>query len=181
MHRSRDAVVSSIRSTYWWGTLAKDARKHVNQCLTCRERKTLQAVGGEEHLRIYQRPGEDVGMDLIGPFPETSLYGHRYALTIYDFFNHFLVAVPIRDKRPETVARALVTRYLTVRGCPRRLHSDNGAEFTSPVITEVVRLLSVGHRFSGAYRPQSGGQTERSHRFLNDAISSYINKNHHKD
>ena len=68
-----------------------------------------------------------------------------------------------------------------LRGCPKRIHSDQGKEFTSPVITEMIRVLGVGQRFSSAYRPQSGGQTERSHRFINDAISSYVNKNHHKD
>ena len=49
------------------------------------------------------------------------------------------------------------------------------------MLQEVNRLLSVGHRFSSSYRPQSGGQTERSHRCLNDAISIQIKKNDHRD
>ena len=90
----------------------------------------------------------DVGIDLMGPFIETNMFGCRYALTCYDFYNHFLVAVPIRAKRPTTVARAIVTKYLMVRSCPRRFHSDRGEEFMSEVLQEVNELLSVGHRFS---------------------------------
>ncbi len=161
--------------------MARDVKVHVRRCLDCRRRKTLGGTPGEEQLRVYQRPGEDVGIDLIGPFPETSLFGYRHVLTVYDFFNHYLVGIPLRDKRPETVARGLLTQYLAVRSCPRRFHSDGGREFTDAVLAELNRLLAVGHRYSSAYRPQSGGQTERSHRFLNDAVSTYVNKLTHRD
>ena len=151
--------------------MARDVSRHSQRCLGCRQRKTLHTIAGQEHLRLYQRPGEDVGIDLMGPFVETNMFGYRHALTAYDFFNHYLVTIPLRDKQPTTVARAIVTQYLMVRSCPRRFHSDRGEEFLSEVLQEVNKLLSVGHRFSSSYRPQSGGQTERSHRFLNDAIS----------
>ena len=109
------------------------------------------------------------------------LFGYKYAITLYDFFNHYLVSLPIRDKRPETVARAIATQYFMLRSCPKRFHSDRGSEFLSPILAEINRILSVGHRFSTAYRPQSGGQTERSHRFLNDAMGIQVRKNDHKD
>ena len=95
--------------------MARDVQRHIRRCVDCRRRKSLHAVEGQEHLRLYQRPGEDVGVDLIGPFPETALFGYKYAITLYDFFNHYLVSIPIREKRPEAVARAIVTRYLMLR------------------------------------------------------------------
>ena len=51
----------------------------------------------------------------------------------------------------------------------------------SPILAEINRILSVGHRFSTAYRPQSGVQTERSHRVLNDAMGIRMRKNDHED
>ena len=86
----------------------------------------------------------------MGPFTETNTFGYRYALTCYDFYNHYLVIVPIRDKRPTTVARAIVTKYLMVRSCPRRFHSDRGEEFMSEVLQEVNELLrSLEDRLGG--------------------------------
>ena len=70
----------------------------------------------------------------MGPFTEANMFGYRYALTCHDFYNRFLVTVPIRDKRPTTVTRAIVTKYLMVRSCPRRFHSDRGEEFMSEVL-----------------------------------------------
>ncbi len=90
-------------------------------------------------------------MDLIGPFPETPLFGHRYALAVYEFFNSYLEAILIRGKRSETVARALVTGYITLGRRPRRLHSSQGSEFTGPMVQEMAKMLSVGQRCSSSY------------------------------
>ena len=100
---------------------------------------------------------------------------------VYDVFSHYLVTIPIRDKRPDTVARGLSTQYLMPRSCPRRVHSDRGEKFISPFLQELNRLMSVEQLFCSFYRPQSGGRTERSHRFLNDASSIQIHENDQKD
>ena len=161
--------------------MARDVQRQISHCLDCRRRKSRHAVEGEEQLRLYQRPGEDVGIDPLGPFTETNVFGCRYALTCYDFYNHFFATVPIRHKRAITVARAIVTKYLMDRSCPRRFHRGRGEELMSEVLHEVNELLSVGYRFSSSYSPESGGQAERSRRFINDAIGTQIREQDHRD
>lgn len=91
------------------------------------------------------------------------------------------MVTPIVEKHPNTVARALLARYFCFRSYPARVYFDQGTEFLNPVLDEVEKLMSVEHRFSSAYRPQSNGPTESSHRYLNDALSIFIRKSKASD
>ena len=41
MHKSRDLVLASLRTTYWWSTMARDVQRHIRRYLACRKRNTL--------------------------------------------------------------------------------------------------------------------------------------------
>ncbi len=51
-----------------------------------------------------------VGMDLIGPFQPTAL-GHKYVLTMTDYFSKYVEAVPIPDKSALSVAQGIHKVY----------------------------------------------------------------------
>ena len=48
-----------------------------------------------------------VGMDTIGPTKPTSKRGHRYVLTLIDYYTKWPEAIPLRSKDGKTVARVL--------------------------------------------------------------------------
>jgi len=50
--------------------------------------------------------------------------------------------VPLKDIHTSTVAEALIGIFSRV-GIPRRIHSDRGSQFTSEMMSEVSRLLSI--------------------------------------
>ena len=52
MHRSREAVLASLRTTCWWSNMARDVARHIQRCLGCRQRKTLHTIAGQGHLRL---------------------------------------------------------------------------------------------------------------------------------
>ena len=91
---------------------------------TCAKRKTSQARQGLMHVRLYEKPWETVGIDLIGPFPETQGTRYKYAMTVVDFFTHYLVVVPLPNKSAQAVSTALFTHVLSVHGCPLKLMSE---------------------------------------------------------
>ena len=48
-----------------------------------------------------------------------------------------------KDQKASTVVKKLYENYIYIFGAPTRLHSDQGANFTSSVITELCSLLGI--------------------------------------
>ena len=124
-------------------------------CSLCQKVKTPQPHQGLMHIRLYQKPWETIGIDLMGPFPETRVTKYKYVMTVVDFFTDYLVVVPIQNKSAQTVATALFTHVLGVHGCPLKLMSDRGTEFLNQVINHLCKTLSVKKIYTSAYRLQA--------------------------
>ena len=50
---------------------------------------------------------ERIAMDLCGPLEESN-NGHKYILVISDYFSKYTMAIPLKDKTKEEVARVLL-------------------------------------------------------------------------
>ena len=79
---------------------------------------------------------ERVAMDILAPFP-TTFYNNQFVLVIADYFTKWMEMVALPDHRAETVAEALVEFFFCRLGIPSQLHSDQGTDFTSKVVTEM--------------------------------------------
>jgi IS30 family transposase len=79
------------------------------------------------------RTWDTVGIDLIGPFPETKT-GYKYVLTVTDFFSHYTIVAPLSDKSARTVAYNLSNHVTCVHSCPKKFMSDRGTEFLNDII-----------------------------------------------
>ena len=72
-----------------------------------------------------------VGMDLIGPFNESS-FGNQYILTVTDYFSKYVEAIPLKDKSAISVAKSIYKVYCR-HGAPVSLICDQGKEFINNV------------------------------------------------
>lgn len=62
-----------------------------------------------------------VGIDLIGPLPETAS-GHKYVMTLMDYYTKWAEAAPLKDKTALSVAEALYSvsveyLYIIMHAC----------------------------------------------------------------
>ena len=118
--------------------------------------------------------GDRLGIDLMGPFPETEK-GFAYALVTIDYATRFGFAIPMKSHKAEDVAKALINHVFAVIGPPRELMSDGAAELAKSVAAAVCEVYQTKQLHSVPYRPQYNGLVERLIRTLKDELRVFIN------
>ena len=116
-------------------------------------------------------PFHRVAVDLIGPITPVSDNGNRYILTIVDFATKYPEAVALPRIETERVAEALLDVFSRV-GFPTEILSDKGSQFTSDLMKEVCRLISLKQLFTTPYNPKCNGLCER----MNGVLKSMLKK-----
>ena len=111
-------TVGEIRQRFNWYQLRVDVREHIRQCpVCCQNRKQVKPnfAGLGQYLAGY--PLDRIGVDVLGPLPLTARW-NRCILVIGDYFTRWMEAYSIPDQTAETVANALVHRFIATFGCP---------------------------------------------------------------
>ena len=106
-----------------------------------------------------------MAVDLVGPFPESES-GNSYIMVVGDYFSRWMEAFPIPNQEATTVADKLVDEVFLRYSAPEQLHSDQGRQFESRLITEICKLLQIKKTRTTPYHPQSDGLVERFNRTL---------------
>ncbi|GFS66635.1 hypothetical protein TNCV_229101 [Trichonephila clavipes] len=85
-------------------------------------------------------------------------------------------SVPQRPPGPEVdeIAKFLLEEIVLRHGAPRVIITDRGAVFRSRLVSSLVDLCNIDHRFTTAYHPQTNGLTERFNKTLADMLSMYV-------
>ena len=113
-------------------------------------------------------------MDLVGPISPQTSRGSKYILTVIDMLTGYTIAVPITDKRSETVCKAYRDSVYCIFGGSSRILTDNGTEFKSKEMKQICEDLDIKQVFSPVYTPQANGRLEGWHRFLKACIAKHI-------
>ena len=104
-------------------------------------------------------------MDILGPLPLTPR-GNKFVLVVTDYFTKWTESYAIPNQEATIVAEKLVSEFVCRFGVPREIHSDQGTNFESKVMTEVCKLLDIEKTRTTPLHPQSDGQVERYNRTL---------------
>ena len=118
-------------------------------------------------------PFEVIAMDIMGPLPLTAR-GNKYILVVWDYFSKWVEILPLQDMRAETVAHLLVELVFMKFGVPSQLHSDQGPNFESRLMSCLCQLLGGCKTRTTPYRPQSDGLVERANRTIQVALRAYV-------
>ena len=99
-----------------------------------------------------------------------------YCLTLVDGLTKWTVLVPIKNKEPETVAKAIVDHWYLNVSHVETLVSDQGSEFTGKTVKAMADYMHTKLQTTGAYCPRSNGAAERVHRSLGKFLTIYTNE-----
>ncbi|XP_065681472.1 gypsy retrotransposon integrase-like protein 1 [Hydra vulgaris] len=177
-HLGRTRTFYKVAERFYWPGIFKDVENAVKNCEQCQHTniRRFEKTCPELHPIKVQSPWFHIGIDLIGPLPETSA-GNKHILTISDYCTNWVAAFPLKSKLASGVAIALYKLFMQM-GIPKVVTSDQGTEFYNQINRELMSLLNVKHQFTTAYHPQANGLDERFNQTIQLMLVKFCNDRH---
>lgn len=164
---------------FYWPRMRRSTEMYVASCAQCQAHKhlTTTPAGLLQPLTPPSSPFEQVGIDLMGPFPRSSK-GNRWIIVCADHLTRYCETAALPSATASQVSFFLLHSIILRHGPPRVIISDRGRQFTADVVEELLRLCASSFRHSTPYHPQTNGLTERTNRTLVNMLSMYVASDH---
>ncbi|KAI4871772.1 hypothetical protein NFI96_001511 [Prochilodus magdalenae] len=159
-HQGQPRTLSLAQQRFFWCNMEKDIRNYVKSCQRCVFSKTPEpsARAPLESIKTTA-PLELVCIDFWSA--EDNNNESVDVLVLTDHFTKLAHAFPCQDQTAKKVAKKLWDNFFCVYGFPARIHSDQGANFESELIAELLELAGVVKSRTSPYHPMGNGGTER--------------------
>ena len=173
-HLGQDKTLHRVQQRFYWPGHFNDVRNWCRSCNSCTTRKTL-APSQRAPLGTITAgyPMQIVATDIVGPLLESD-GGNSYILVVGDYFTKWMEAFPMPNQDAITVANKLVNEVFLRFAIPEQLHSDQGRQFESRLLSEVCKLLGIHKTVIMPYHPQCDGLMERFNRTLLNVLSTCV-------
>ncbi|XP_049329329.1 uncharacterized protein LOC111193656 [Astyanax mexicanus] len=163
-HLGVERTLEHLRNRFYWPKMAHEVEQYVKNCGECIVRKSNSPRAAPLHQITSSGPLDLVCIDFLSL--EADSRGFTSILVVTDHFSRYAQAFPTKNQKAITVAKILVEKYFVHYGLPARIHSDQGRDFESQLIRELLKLLGVRKSRTTPYHPQGDPQPERFNRTL---------------
>ena len=172
-----------IRKIFYFRNMYAIIKKYVQSCLVCYQRNGLNYTpkGPLGSLFEVSRPLELVGIDLLGPLPESVNARNKWILVISDAFSNHVTLVALPNKTVICVAKAFVEKFMLIYGPCENLVSDQGKEFCSDILNSITEILKIKKVRTTSFQPQCNGMTQRRNREIKNLLSIYVRQKDYSD
>ncbi|CAA7268534.1 unnamed protein product [Cyclocybe aegerita] len=159
--------------------MSPDIEKYCETCRTCKHSKdnNHKPYGLLNPLDIPGQPWDSIGIDFVGPLPESSNRDGSFdsITVIIDLFSGLVHLVPSRTTyTAKDIAELIFSEVYKHHGLPRSIVSDRDTLFTSHFWEELHKLIGTKLNMSSAYHPESDGATERANKTVTQMIRHCI-------
>jgi hypothetical protein len=181
-HLGASKNLDYLREYVWWKDMVSDVKAFCETCHTCKTSKpsNQKPYGLLNPLAVPNRPWESIGIDFVGPLPES---GNRDGLydsitVVICLLTSMVHLIPSRTNYNATqLAELMFENIYKLHGLPDHIISDRDVLFTSTFWNQLHRLIGTKLRMSSAYHPQSDGSTERANRTVTQMLRQCIHPN----
>ena len=163
-HLGVEKTIELIRDRFYWPRMGTEVEQYVKNCGRCVARKTPPQRAAPLNQITSKGPLDLVCIDFLSLEPDSQ--GFANILVVTDHYTRYAQAFPARDQKASTVAKILCERYFVHYGLPARIHSDQGRDFESNLIQDLLRMLGIRKSRTTPYHPQGDPQPERFNRTL---------------
>ena len=175
-HLGRDKTTHTVKLRFYWEKMDDEIEKYVTSCQQCQQNKVShqKAAGLLMPIKIPDRPGQQISLDLIGPLPKTARGSDAIVVFVDKFtkMTHY-VATKMSITAPE-LARLFIQIIVRQYGVPESIVSDRDPRFTAHFWKAFWRQLQTTLAMSTAHHAQTDGQTERANRTLEDTMANFV-------
>ena len=99
--------------------------------------------------------------------------GYHLLLVITCDQTNFTIAVPLRDRQTQTVAKALIYRVIYLFGPPRQIVCDEATEFTSAIVQAILTMLNCRLKVISPYNHGSS-KCKRQFKTISEIIVKHL-------
>jgi hypothetical protein len=158
VRKTTDRIVAE----FYWPGVCVDVSRYCRSCDICQRTiakgKVSKVPLGK--MPLIDTPFKRVAVDIVGPIEPMTDRKNRYILTMVDYATRYPEAVALSSIETEKVAEALVDMFSRL-GIPEEMLTDCGTQFTSELMSEVSRLLSLKQLTTTPYHPICNGLVEK--------------------
>ena len=142
--------------------------KSYGRCQT-NKTNTEKPRGLLHSLPIPDKPWQLVGMDFMGPLPQS--HGNDYLLVTIDQLTLQVHLVPtIMQVTAREVAWLFLKEVMRLHGVPKSIVSDHDTKFTSMFWHELHKLMGTKLLMSTVFHPQMDGTMEWENHSIGQAL-----------
>ena len=153
-HLGEEKSLARVKEQCYWPGHYNDVKNWCRTCPNCTAHKSPphKARAPLRHI-IAGAPMQIVAVDILGSFPESQT-GNYYFLVAGDYFTRWVEAYPIPNQEAATIAKKLTDEFFFRFSPAEQLHSDQGRQFESELVSEVCKLLGIHKSRTTPYHSQ---------------------------
>ena len=161
-HLGTKRTIDRVLSEFYWPGIQSATKRFCQSCDICQRTVPKDKITRVplQKMPLIDVPFKRVAVDIVGPlFPATDR-GNRFILTLVDYATRYPEAVALPSIDTERVVEALVEIFCRI-GVPHEMLTDMGSQFTSKLLSEVSRLISLNRLTTTPYHPMCNGLVEK--------------------
>ena len=173
MHQGPYKTFLTIRKQFHFPNMLLKLQRYIEACTVCQRSKPKRTAQRPYYGRIPidYIPCENLAVDLKS-MPKGFLnYEHLLIATCEK--TNFVYAVPLQNKKTQTIADALIHRVFLLTATPTKLSIDQDSALTSQVITEVLKSLECTMQIISPWNHGSF-KAERQIQTIGNMISKHL-------
>jgi hypothetical protein len=158
-------------------------RQYVAGCEVCHRVKAARHAKYVVNMPIEppSQPWDGETMDFVTNLPQSTASANTGILVIVDRLTNMAIYLPCRkDVNSPELARMFFEEVICKHGVPSNIVTDRGSQFRSRLWNRVCSQLSIEHRLSTSFHPQTDGQTEWQNQTMEQYLRPFAMYEHDK-
>jgi len=175
-HQGVQRTYERLKLYVTWPGMFHDVEEYIRKCEVCQKNKYtgpyVKAPFQETDTQYH--PWDKIYLNTVGPLPITN-EGYKYILTSQDNLSKYLIAIPTMTQTADEVSLNFLRHVVLHYGIPNSIVTDQGSQFMGDIFKRLCKLLKIHKLNTTAYRPESNGALERTHKTMTEYLRCFCN------